>query len=218
MAENKNPVSNRTCDEKELNIKQINIKQASHKIIKKKTYPKTKSLQISLQRLSEAEIKRLTSEVEDPLKKEYNLKRRNPVQCDKMKIKNPSRCIAKKDQLVSINTLFNEFKKDSTKQIQINQIVIAKMATYSPWPAKIIEIINNKAKVFFFGTNQHWQVKLSECVVVEKFGLVISRLISSKQANYNKAVQKMMICIGLTEHNNSRKRFVLIVSSNFTPF
>lgn len=221
--ENKNPISNRNCGEKEFietkrkkqtkqtkQKKHMNIIQAPQITIKKREYPKTKSLRISLQRLSKEEIIRLTSEVEKPLKKEYNLRQRNPVECDKIKVKKSNTCIAKKDQLVSINTLFNRCKKDSTKQIQINQIVLAKMATYSPWPAKVIEIINNKAKVFFFGTNQHGQVKLNDCVAVEKCGLLISRLVTSKQANYNKAVKEMEICVGLT--GNSRKRFVLIAS------
>lgn len=214
--ENQNPNSVRKCDKKESskirqtkNTKKINVNNASQKIMKKKAHPKTKSLQIILQRLSKEEITKLTSEIKQPFKKEYDLRRRNiPVQCDKIKIKNPSKCVAKKDQLIPISTLFNRCKKDSTKQIEINQIVLAKMATYSPWPAKIVQIMNNKAKVFFFGTNQHGQVKVNECVAVEKCGLVISRLIATKQANYHKAVREMEICIGLTGH----LRFVLIAS------
>lgn len=68
---------------------------------------------------------------------------------------------------------FQSCKKSSNIEVKENQIVIAKMATYSPWPAKIVEIIDSKAKVFFFGTNQHGFVKKSECVASEDCGPLI---------------------------------------------
>lgn len=109
-------------------------------------------MRIVIKRLSIDELKEMTSV--KPVK-EYNLRRRKPVfekkeTVDKISKVENDKQIIKKDKAVPINTLFDNCKKNKTDIVE-NRIVLAKMATYSPWPAKVIQIISEKrVKVFFF--------------------------------------------------------------------
>lgn len=109
--------------------------------------------------------------------------------------------IKKTNTSLSITTLFNLCKKQTTTNAIESQIVLAKMKSYSPWPAKIMSVDKKKAKVFFFGTNNHGTVNLSDCVPAEYCGAVISRLVCSNQAHYLKAVREMEIIVGLANSN-----------------
>lgn len=174
----------------------ISIQRKKDTVTKKKQTFTCKPMRVLIKRLTIDELKELTSV--KPVK-EYNLRIRKPTQNEekKSKITNDKR-IVKKDRIVPISTLFEICKKKESS-IEKNQIVLAKMSTYSPWPAKVIEIINDKkVKVFFFGTSNHGFVNLIDCVDVRSCGPVICRLLNSKQTSYKKAVREMEISIGLT--------------------
>lgn len=81
----------------------------------------------------------------------------------------------------------------------VGQLVLAKMQTYSPWPAKIMEIKDKTVIVFFFGTNNHGSVKRIACVPIQFCGPVILRLMESKQANLLKAIEEMKVILHLAQ-------------------
>lgn len=107
--------------------------------------------------------------------------------------------ITKRKPIVSITALFNICRQNNNTEILIGQLVLAKMQTYSPWPAKVMEVHNKKAVVFFFGTNNHGTVKIIDCIPIQFCGPVILRLFESKQANLRKAIEEMKVILHLSQ-------------------
>lgn len=52
-----------------------------------------------------------------------------------------------------IKIAIKKFPKNN-KPIKQNQIVLAKMRSYAPWPVQVRKVEKNRCEVFFFGTNQ----------------------------------------------------------------
>lgn len=132
--------------------------------------------------------------------KKYNLRKKESSEkaVKEPTIKKNIVTIAKRDASLSVTALFNICKRKSFSNLLVGEIVLAKMRSYSPWPAKIMKINAKKANVYFFGTNNHGDVNLSECVPVSECGAVISKLLDSKQADYRKAVCEMKTIMELT--------------------
>lgn len=130
----------------------------------------------------------------------YDLRKRTPTKKieKELIIKKSTTTIAKRDASLSVTALFNICKRKNIFNLMVGEIVLAKMRTYSPWPAKIMEINVKKAKVYFFGTNNHGDVNLFDCVPASECGAVISKLLDSKQADYRKAVYEMKTIMELT--------------------
>lgn len=97
------------------------------------------------------------------------------------------------------SSLWNEAKKNRIEMPLINSIVLAKMRTYSPWPAKIVKILPSKKKalVYFFGTDNHGEVATDEIVPFVEVALLIKQLASMKIRLYKKAVREAEIFQGV---------------------
>lgn len=110
-----------------------------------------------------------------------------------------TKAVAIRKPILSISSLFNICKQNNSIDLVVGQLVLAKMQTYSPWPAKIMEIKDKKVTVFFFGTNNHGKVKKVDCVPIQFCGPVIMNLLESKQANLRKAVEEMKLMLHLVQ-------------------
>lgn len=110
-----------------------------------------------------------------------------------------TKAVAIRKPILSISSLFNICKQNNSIDLVVGQLVLAKMQTYSPWPAKIMEIKDKKVTVFFFGTNNHGTVKKVDCVPIQFCGPVIMNLLESKQANLRKAVEEMKLMLHLVQ-------------------
>lgn len=137
-----------------------------------------------------------------PAAKSYNLRStKNPEKFNSTPI-NKSYKIEKQlatiHDIPSVQTIFNQCKKNVVGKVQVGQLVLAKMRSYSPWPARVMEIIGKRANVFFFGTNQHGIVNVSDCVSAELCGQLVLKLLGSSNRKYARAVREMEIFSGIT--------------------
>lgn len=64
------------------------------------------------------------------------------------------------------------------------------MKSFSPWPAKLVGIKNKNALVYFFGINNHGEVKVDEIVNFQDGAELIKVLSSKKIKDYRKAVRE----------------------------
>lgn len=70
-------------------------------------------------------------------------------------------------------------KKENNTILNENQIVLSKMKSYSPWPAKILSFTKNRksATVYFYGTHNSGRVDESEIINFEDAHEVIRLLL-----------------------------------------
>lgn len=135
----------------------------------------------------------------------YSLRKRENVKCSTEQLViegSKTKEIAVKKPVVTIGALFNICKRSHNNDLVIGQLVLAKMQTYSPWPAKVMEIKDKKVIVFFFGTNNHDTVKKVDCIPIQFCGPVILQLFESKQANLQKAIAEMKLILQLAKSTN----------------
>lgn len=92
-----------------------------------------------------------------------------------------------------INDAWRSSKKiflDSKRSVQVNDIIMAKMKTYSAWPGRLSSFTKNnkRASVHFFGTNNIGSVDVIEIVPFELCHDVIKLLLLRKMGQFHKAV------------------------------
>lgn len=118
-------------------------------------------------------------------KKTYELRKRIPT-ANCVSMTKPIEKSLKQLAVASQNALctakairiWESIKKQIAKniiQLEINQIVCARMSGHRPWPAKVIAIQKNGIKLFFFGTNETGIVKKIDVISYEKCGDVLEQ-------------------------------------------
>lgn len=95
------------------------------------------------------------------------------------------------------NTIWSDLKKNRLQLPLVNSIVLAKMRTYSPWPAKLISFTDKKAKVYFFGTNNHGDVPLGDVVSFADSSELVLQLASMKIKYFKRAVREAEVFRGV---------------------
>lgn len=143
---------------------------------------------IKIHRLSPAEIEQLSNPDSKTLPtKKHNLRYKPPSVPKPIK-KKPKNMIAKatKDPV----KLWNELTKSRCSMPPNNAVVLSKMKSYSPWPSKLVAVKNNKALVYFFGTNNHGEVKTADVIRFEDGPELIKVLSMKKIKDYRKAVRE----------------------------
>lgn len=180
--------------------------------IKLKKKPKSE-LSIKVERLSLEQMAKMCHQSDkrqrknEPVAKPYNLRPKkqeeekfNSKTINKNDMKNNNKNVkqlAAIHDLPSIQSIFNRCKRENVGRVNIGQLVLAKMKSYSPWPARVMGITSKRANVFFFGTNQHGDVNVSDCVAAEFCGELVLRLLNSSNRKYVRAVREMEIFNGI---------------------
>lgn len=95
------------------------------------------------------------------------------------------------------NTMWNNLKKNRLQVPPINSTVLAKMRSYSPWPAKLISFTDKKAMVYFFGTNNHGNVPLENVVAFADTNELIRQLLLMKIKFFKRAVREAEVSRGI---------------------
>lgn len=129
-----------------------------------------KKLSIPLKNWTEDEIQIVTQQKECP--KETIELRRSERHSIKSTTKTPPQSIpipASRKQLRPITPLQTAnilWKKlvDTKIEVKIGMVVLAKMSTFWPWPARILSFNKKKARVRFFGDLKEGSVNISVCV------------------------------------------------------
>lgn len=129
-----------------------------------------KKLSIPLKNWTEDEIQIVTQQKECP-KATIEL-RRSERHSIKSTTKTPPQSIpipASRKQLRPITPLQTAnilWKKlvDTKIEVKIGMVVLAKMSTFWPWPARILSFNKKKARVRFFGDLKEGSVNISVCV------------------------------------------------------
>lgn len=120
------------------------------------SFPKSRKLSIRVHKLSIAEIKCAQSDTicaqissEKLEHSPYNLRLRKNKQyvannSENIKINSSEKRIATINSIPSNKTLFNNCKIKDKVKLQVGHLVLAKMKSYSPWPARVMEIKKKK--------------------------------------------------------------------------
>lgn len=97
------------------------------------------------------------------------------------------------------STIWDTVKRNKKMQLSVGDFVIAKMATFSPWPARIIDFIpkNKKIEVFWFGDNRTGKVLATECVHFTESEKIIVHVLNMKVHNYRRAIHEAEISTGI---------------------
>lgn len=128
----------------------------------------SKKMSVSIRRLSIEEIMIATGECVNKANG-YNLRPKAEKKIEptkKTKITSSSTALTK---VKNRDKLWKQLATDSDEIIKLNDIVCAKMHTYQPWPARVVNIYYKSngikaAWVLFFGTFQVGEVNISQCV------------------------------------------------------
>lgn len=92
-----------------------------------------------------------------------------------------------------INSSWIESKKNfqqSAQPIQIGDIVMAKMRTFSAWPGKVTSFTKDKkrAHIYFFGTNNAGSVEVNEIVPFHRCQNAIKLLLLRPVSLFHKGI------------------------------
>lgn len=92
--------------------------------------------------------------------------------------------------------------KSIQQQLDVEMIVMAKMRTFSPWPARILEINHTKkrAKVYFFGSNNEGSVDMKEIVEFKKAAQTVRFLLIRNDLIFVRAVKEVERILGIPDH------------------
>lgn len=107
-----------------------------------------------------------------------------------------TKTVLSKFMVPTLNSLIDSSWRQSKsiqQQLNVQMIVMAKMKTYSPWPARILELNHAKkrAKVYFFGSNNEGFVDQKEIVEFDKATQTIRLLLIRCNSTFLKAVKEV---------------------------
>lgn len=148
-------------------------------------------------------LERLTQEMIDCFtkvkpEKKYNLRvRLNKAETRKV-VKKKTNTAVVRNSSQSVDALWAAAKNSRSEPPKEKEIVLVKMRTYSPWPAKIITISNKKVFVYFFGTANHGYVNVDEIVPFTSAPILIVKLSTMKIKDFTKAVREAEIMAGIS--------------------
>lgn len=121
-------------------------------------------------------------------------------------IKTPQSAAISKCVVSTLNSLINgawkvckmSFRAANTP-IREDDLVLAKMKSYSPWPARVDGFSKNKKRmnVYFYGTNNTGIVDAVEVVKFEQCHDVIKLLLLRKISEFHKAVREIESILGI---------------------
>lgn len=126
-------------------------------------------MNVSIRRLSMNEIMIATGECVNTVNSGYSLRPKVEKKIEptkKTRVRSSSKALTK---VKNKDKQWKQLTTDSNEIIRLNDIVCAKMHTYQPWPARVVNIYNKSngikaAWVLFFGTFQVGEVNISQCV------------------------------------------------------
>lgn len=89
-------------------------------------------------------------------------------------------------------------KKENSSLPVKDHCCLAKMKSYSPWPALILDNIGKRTQVFFFGEGTTGTVASSEIVPFEKCGILIKKYLNIK--GYTRTVRQLELTQNIPQH------------------
>lgn len=93
---------------------------------------------------------------------------------------------------VIINDCWRKLKASSFDNIRIEDLVMAKMSGYCPWPGQVKCFTwKTRVQIFFFGENNYGTVDKTDIVPFEKCNDVIKLLLLRKCNTFHKAVSEV---------------------------
>lgn len=153
---------------------------------------------VSLVRLSQSQVTAAMANglIDSP---KYNLRKRIKVEKSPKKKKKSavSNVVSSLDQMPAAR-LWTILKNQNNVKIEKDLCCLAKMRSYSPWPAMVLESDNKTTKVYFFGEGTSGKVSTNEIVPFEKcLGLATKYF---KINGYKRAVREMELMKNIPHH------------------
>lgn len=91
--------------------------------------------------------------------------------------------------------------KKMPRNIETNTVVMAKMKTYCPWPSRIIELnkTRQKAKVYFFGTQNEGVVDIKDIVEFLNAKETVRLLLLRNEPNFTNGVHTIEMILEIPD-------------------
>lgn len=127
----------------------------------------------------------------------YNLRQRAPKNIEpKQKLSNerrPNRIANVASSLITPSDLtvaaLWKFLKTNVPTIAPKLLCLAKMNTFSPWPAMVLNVLGKKTEVYFFGDGKTGKVNTSEIVPFERCAVLIKKYLHIR--GYAQAIREL---------------------------
>lgn len=167
---------------------------------------KVRDIVIKLERLTQQQIKEMTEPKKRTIEQQngkYELRKRTEKKTEQKVNKKATKTTAiTKSSTQSVAVLWAAAKKEQKQQqpLAVKTIILAKMRSYSPWPAKLVSIEKKRAQVYFFGTDNHGSVDKDDIVTFKRVPILIKKLLTMKIKHFEKAVREAEIYNGVPYH------------------
>lgn len=156
-----------------------------------------KLIPLSNQQMKEA----MKSVLIDPTSHKYNLRKIVKVEENTTKKKKTvkSNVVATIDNMPA-SRLWTVLKKENKQNIVKDMFCLAKMRSYSPWPAMVIQHVNKTAEVYFFGEGTTGKVPTNEIVPFEQCLKLVTKYFSIK--GYMRAIREIELALNIPYHES----------------
>lgn len=173
---------------------------------------------VCLKRLTEAQIMRAVASDLTEIKNnrsdhtpKYNLRsgrenKRRECKVTKTTITTQTKATAKKSNTstaiakimptnMTVTRLWSFLKNEFKVKPFENLCCLAKMKTYSPWPAMVTDCMGKKTKVYFFGDGTIGTVDTNEIVPFKNCSVLVKKYLDTK--GYSRAVRELEISLNI---------------------
>lgn len=99
---------------------------------------------------------------------------------------------------MTVARLWTYLKKNNSSPPVVNLCCLAKMRSFSPWPATVLNIKGRTAEVYFFGEGTTGSVATAEIVPFENCSILVKKYF--KINGYIRAVRQLEITLNIPQH------------------
>lgn len=128
----------------------------------------------------------------------YNLRKR-ATKHEKPKERKLSRSTKVASSLITPSdltaTALWKFLKTDIPEIAPKLLCLAKMNTYSPWPAMVVKVLGKRSEVYFFGDGKTGIVNTSEIVPFERCSVLVKKYLHLR--GYSRSVRELELSLNI---------------------
>lgn len=93
-----------------------------------------------------------------------------------------------------------KFLKTDVPEIAPKLLCLAKMNTFSPWPAMVLKVLGKRSEVYFFGDGKTGVVNTSEIVPFERCSVLVKKYLHLR--GYSRSVRELELSLNIPYHSS----------------
>lgn len=132
--------------------------------------------------------------------KTYNLRQRAPKNIKPKPIERELKRTAKvTSSLITPSDLTAaalwKFLKTNVPKVAPKLLCLAKMSTFSPWPAMVLNVVGKKTEVYFFGDGKTGKVNTTEIVPFDRCAVLIKKYLHLR--GYARSIRELELTLNI---------------------